>query len=868
MSTGHDPGRLLGRAAAVLCMAVSCMTLGCRQAADLCFRHTVDMPGGIAVLAGLEQEVLVRRDSYGIPCIEAGTMNDLAYATGYVHASDRLTQMAGLRLLAQGRLSEMAGPATLGLDVFMRSLELTRHAAAMIAGLTPESLALLERYCMGVNAYLETHRHRLSPELALSGRTPEPWKPLDTALVFCVLDVALSFNLTEETAALGIMRKIGPQKTAWLVPVYPDEPIAHDEAAKLAGIDLRPAQIDVSRAVALRSILQDLGLAGIAASNNWAISGTRTSSGSSILCNDTHLVLSLPSVWNMMHLSCGGMNAAGFTIAGAPCIASGTNGSIAWGMTMVMADNQDIFLERLRHIDGKLHYLFRGAWLPAQERTETIAVRGSSPKTVTFYRTRHGVLLNDALKSDPLQSFVPPKTDTAYGLALSWAAPSHPDGTLEAFFELNRAASLDAAFPIMRRIRSIALNMVCADRDNIGWQVTGTYPVRAKGRGLLPSPGWTGEYEWVGFVDPSKLPWSRNPGEGFIVTANNKTTGLGYPYVLSSSWYWPERAERAASLAGGRADHTARSCMDMQLDVYSGFVPKLKEVYLRGPTAEAVLRHIDSWRDERARMRARTALSLLEAFDAEMRVDSPGAALVGAILHTATRTIFLDELGPEGSDAWKAFILLNNENYNATCDHLLIRDDSPFWDDVTTGRHETRTEILARILDESVAFAQASMGSDSTRWRWGMLHTYTWETEASKLSRHLGPVERTFMRVLGPYFNRGPDEAPGDHFTLNVAAYSMGEDFGVWLIPAMRMVVDFGRAEPLFAVNSTGQSDNPSSPHYDDAIGLWLAGRYLHPPIHEQGRGAYYTCVLVLKPPQTHAEPVGAETVESPGEFW
>jgi acyl-homoserine-lactone acylase len=822
---------------------------GCTDMVAQHFEKTVDITKGTMSLPGLTEPVTVRRDALGIPFIEAKTIGDMAMAMGYVHASDRLTQMTAIRLMSEGRLSEMAGPSMIDLDLYMRTMNLRHTALIMLKNISPENLVLLEQYCAGVNAYLDRHKDNLPPGLALAGYTPEYWKAIDSIMVYALLDLGLSFNLHEEIASLNVAQAIGAGKTAWLLPIYPDEPIPFDEAEKLSGIDLNTATSALAGITKVQPLLSSLGLGGLAASNNWAISKGRSKGNASILCNDTHLLLSMPSIWNMLHVRCGGYDVAGISVAGVPVVIAGYNGHIAWGMTMVMADNQDIFLERLKDIGGRLHYLYKGKWLPTSDRKETIKVRGKDPVSITIHETIHGPLLGDALKKEPIQLYQPRAVDLPYGIAVSWATVTEDDDSMDAFFSLSSAGSVDEAIPIMKRIRAIALNMVLADKDNIAWQVIGNYPVRAKGRGLMPSPGWTGEYDWVGLLDPEVLPGSKNPSAGFIGTANNRTVAKDYPHTLSSSWYWPERAERIAQMASATTEHTAKTCMDMQLDTHSLFVPKLKAVLLSGRLAGEISREINSWKDQGKRRKARLALDMLRNFDGDMQAGSSGAALVGVLLDCTTRNIFLDELGPEDSRAWKSFLVMNNESYNATCDHLLIRgDESPFWDDVKTTGRETKATIIAESLLDAVSSLESRQGSDPAKWNWGALHTYVWETEAAKTAPHMGFMERTAMHLLWSYFNRGPYPAPGDIFTLNVSAYTMGKDFDTWLIPAMRIVVDFSLDEPMLGVNSSGQSDNPSSPHYDDGIKTWRNGDYIPLPFKEEALKAQYREVLVLTP--------------------
>ena len=231
-----------------------------------------------------------------------------------------------------------------------------------------------------------------------------------------------------------------------------------------------------------------------------------------------------------------------------------------------------------------------------------------------------------------------------------------------------------------------------------------------------------------------------------------------------------------------------------------------------------------------------------------MSTDSTDACIVGALLSSVTYNAFFDELGSSES-AWTSLLADICHGYCAPSDHLTVRgDESPLWDDVATPGKETKAQILARSCADSIDLLEKYLGKDRAGWTWGRLHTYYFETEASKMAPLMGFIQRTGMRFLSSYFNRGPFPAPGDHTTLNVSAYTMARNFDTWLIPSMRMIVDFSLEEPFYAVNSTGQTDNPVSPHYDDGIHEWLKGNYRPMPFKQENIEKQYDRVLVLKP--------------------
>ena len=819
--------------------------LGCQAYLDNRYSDSLPPAHGVQAITGLDKSVSVRRNSMGMPLIETATFHDALFGLGYVHATDRLSQMVSMRLMAEGRLAEMAGPGVLEVDRFMRAANLRQSAAVLYRDSSPRMKRFFEVYARGVNAYMFRHRDKLPMDLAAAGYTPEYWKAEDSVLVFCLLNFGLAVNLQEEIAALVLAQKVGSDKLAWLLPTYPDEPLPFAEADKLKGLKLGGNIPGLAALDAAAAQVASLNMLGVAASNNWAISGSNTRSGKPLMANDTHLPLSMPSYWNFVHIRSPKFQAAGVTIAGVPAVVAGFNGKLGWGMTMVMGDTQDLFLEQVRREGGRLQYLADGKWLPARERHETFIVKGERPVRETIYETRNGPLLNSVLgeRKHPLQ---PLQLSSGYGLALK-TAPLDGDQTLDAFFDLTRAQSIDQAFEATREIRAAALNVVFADQQGTGWQVTGRYPNRREGLGLMPSPGWESRYDWDGFADPMLHPYDQDPATGWLATANERTVAKGYGMQLSNSWYYPERAERIAQLLGqGKQD--TRSVIAMQYDQTTTFAAKLQTM-LQAPGMAGPLKAAIDALGEPERSRAREALSRLLSFDGKLAVDSGDAALYETFLMESARQIFIDELGPDTSAAWRALVETANASYSAQADHLLGRDDSPFWNDQRTRHQEDKPAILARSLAAAVARMEAAQGADRNAWSWGRLHTYTWKTGTTQLAPYMAASQRAGINTISGYLDRGPIAAGGDHSTLNVSAYRWGDNFDTWLIPAMRVIVDFGRDEPMIGLNSTGQSGNPASPHYADGIDAWLKGGYMSFPFKSENLDKVYgTQRLLLTP--------------------
>ncbi|UVK84213.1 penicillin acylase family protein [Pseudomonas sichuanensis] len=796
-----------GSAAAMLGMLA---LTGCQMGG---MQDSVPPTTGVQPLKGLAQNVSVRRNAMGAPLIESSNFHDALFSLGYIHAGDRIEQMVTLRLLAQGRLAELAGPEALEIDRLMRAANLKQGAGQLYADASPRLKRFFEVYARGVNAYLFRYRDKLPAELARSGYRPEYWKPEDSALIFSLYAFSQSVNLQEELSALTLAQKVGADKLAWLLPGAPDEALAESEVDKLKGLNLASQLPGLASLAAAGQQLADLGLLGNPGSSNLALGPQRSRSGKSLLASDSRAPWALSPV----QIHTGKYQVAGLSLPGLPIVLAGYNGKVAWSASAVMADNQDLFLEQVRRQGSQLTYLADGKWQQARARSETFFVRGQRPQREVLYDTRHGTLL------------------PGHGsLALALHLPQlKDDRSLDALFDLTRASNIERAFDSTREIGAAALNFVFAEPEHIGWQVSGRYPNRRDGQGLLPSPGWDGRYDWDGYADAMLHPYDQDPAAGFIGHANQRSQPKGYGMQLSSSWYYPERAERLAQLAGnGR--HDSRSLMALQNDQVTLLADKLKQMFDAPGMALPLKQAIDAL-PVAQREKARDALARLKAFDGRLSPVSADAALYELFLQEVTRQTFLDDLGPESSPAWQAFVGNAQLSYSAQADHLLGREDSPFWDDRGTPQKEDKPAILARSLAAAIDTGTAQLGADRRAWQWGKLHQYRW------------PAPN--YRGLGDSLSRSPMAAGGDFSTLALTPYAWGSNFDTRLPASARMIVDFGQAEPLQLLTSSGQSGNPASRHYSDGLDAWFKGRFMSLPLQPQNFGrAYGSQRLTLVP--------------------
>lgn len=786
---------------------------GCQQWMGGTTEQSLPPTVGVQPLKGLAQNVSVRRNGLGMPLIESNTFHDALFAQGYVAASDRITQMVRMRLLAQGRLAELDGVEALDSDRLLRRINLKKSADQLYAAASPRLKRFFDVYARGVNAYLFRYRDKLPAPL--NGYAPEYWKAEDSALIFALWSFSQSLNLQEELGSLVLAQKMGTEKLAWLLPVYPDENLPFTEADKLKGVTLSGSLANVA---GLSTMSRELERIGAPSSSNWAIAPQRTRAGKSLFANVLYAPSAVPSAWSFVQLRAPRYQAAGVALAGMPGVLAGFNGQVAWGMAAVMGDNQDLFLEKLRSESGRVLYQSNGKWQPVRMRQETYLAKGQRPLREAVYETGHGPLLND-IAGMP--------SSGGYGLALQLPDLTE-DKSLDALFDLSRASNVEKASDAGRQIRAVAANLLFADANSVGWQVTGRFPNRLEGKGMLPSPGWDGRHDWDGLADPMLHPYDQDPPQGWLGTANQRIVPPGYGIQLSNAWYYPERSERLAELAGA-GKHDTRSTIAMQADQTTLFAAKLKKMFLAPGMAQPLKTAIDAL-PEAERTKAREAYTRLMAFDGRLSVQSADAALYELFLQQSAQQIFLDELGPLDSASWKAFVAQGRASYSAQADHLLGRDDSPFWDDLGTTQKEDKPAILARSLAAAVTVGEAQLGNDRGSWQWGRLHRTTWANEAGQVVR-------------------GPVATGGDHSTLNAAAYAWGESFDVTSIAALRIVVDFAQAEPMMGLNSSGQSSNPASSNYTDGIDAWLKGQYVSFPMQPQNfEKAYGIRRLTLTP--------------------
>ncbi|WP_428491141.1 penicillin acylase family protein [Rhodopila sp.] len=645
------------------------------------------LPGArqTASIPGLTGPVDITYDTDGVPRIHAGSELDAAAAIGFVHARDRMLQMELMRRVASGRVSEIAGAATLPLDRMMRTLGLRQHAVADLAALPPDTRAMLDAYARGVNAWIRLKGRFAAPEFLVLG-APEPWQPSDSLLWAKTMGLWLSMNWRQELARQALAGRV---PAALLDQLWPAQPGAEPpDAANTLPERFAAA---ASRLAAVLPQFPGPYTLPPSASNEWAVDGRHTATGAPLLAGDPHLAFSFPGIWYLVRVDTPNRVLAGATAPGVPFLVLGHNAKIAWTFTTTGADVQDIFIETPA---GPNEYQTPTGPQPFTVREERIKVRGRPDQVLTVRETRHGPVISDLDRADgPIMA-----------VAMGNLAPN--DTAASGLLALNRATTVGQAQAAAKEISSPVQNLLVADAKTIGLFVTGRVPIRKAGDGAAPVPG-DGSHDWIGWAAGDQLPHETAPASGRLVNANEPVWPPGFPIFMGRDTFGDWRARRIRELLKQSDRHTAADFAAMQADVRDDFAAQVLPVLLAVPGTTGT---------------AAKALDLLRGWDASAVMDSPAPLIFNAWI-----------------DAFHAAVLRH-----AGLDHGIGAPVTDFVASVLApgGEHWCGGDCRPMLRDSLVAAVKrlaARFGDDPAAWRWGVAHQAIFANPILRAIPLLGP---------------------------------------------------------------------------------------------------------------------------------
>ncbi len=809
----------------MLALVVVVAAFGCGWWLMHAMRASLPQLDGTIHVSGLTAPVTVRRDEHGVPHIEAGNLDDLLFAQGYVTAQDRLWELDMERRMTAGDAAEILGPKLLEHDRMQRVLALRVTAERMTAALNDQDRRTMEDYARGVNAYLQSHQDELPAEFRLLMYRPAPWAPVDSITVALGMVQMLDEHWPEKIERERITAKLGPTLAADLYPsttwrdhpvisswppisapnqAIPDVPLDTSQERRSTGNRQERSTFPLMARFAARwltprhasdawaQVIQGSAaecLGCNAGSNEWVVSGAKSASGHAILSNDMHLEHQIPDTWYEIDLEAPGFHAAGLSVPGLPFVVAGHNEHVAWGFTSLYADTQDIYVEKT---NAQGEYLGTdGAWHPVQHDVETIKVRGKHDATVDVERTDHGVVIT------PL---IPGETRT---LALAWSIYSPAAHGLP-LLAMDTAANWSDFRKAMSQWWAPTQNSVYADdQGNIGYQTVGLIPVRPNGLQGVPIADNT--HEWQGFIAFDDLPTAYNPPDGLLATANSRVTPHGYPYPLTLEWGDPYRNERIWKWLGPKTGLTARDMLTLQTDVYSEVDQEIAQRLAYG------IDHADDVDPQ-----LRQAANLLRTWDGAVSIDSAPAAIVAAAKHAFYPMLLEPKLG----DEWKHYRW--SESIFAA--EQILMNENPAW---LPAKYRTWDDFLADLVRQGLVMTGAPR--DLSTWRYG--------------DGHPVDVEHPIFGLL-PWFKRwtGTGALPqsGDTTTVKQVARTFG--------PSQRFTIDWGNVDTATENIVMGESGDPLSPYYRDQWTYWYQGRTFALPFTDPAVAAATAHTLHLQP--------------------
>ncbi len=771
---------------------------------------------GSLQITGLTAPVQIRRDEADVTHIQAQSPQDAWFALGFVHAQERGWQLAFNRRLMHGQLSEVLGSATLEVDKLLRTLDIVGAARKQYQGLPAHAQEALQRYSAGINAFHAQSKQALGPEFHLLGVKPgqtEPaWTPEDSVGWALMMALDLGGNWGHEYARLSLLQVLDTQRLWELMPPYPgEEPLTSVDLAALyrsLGLYARNAP---DKAAQLRQPVQDAwalwaqdwvqsaGTPEGKGSNNWAVTGPRSSSGKPLLANDPHLGLSAPSIWYFASLQAPAgrgpdghewkpLKVIGATLPGLPFVVLGRTEGVAWAFTNTGPDVQDLYIERI-HPDQPELYQTPTGWEKWQTRTETIRVKGQADVVFETRSSRHGPVISDAVASHSEVMDL-----KRHVLALRFAALSEDNRGILAGLLANTPHDVDTLFDAFALHHSPMQSALAADtQGRIRMRAIGQAPIRHADndlRGVAPAPGWLAQYDWQGWRPQADLP--QDLGERhWIATANQRIVPAGSPKPLTQDWILPYRYQRIEQQLLARERHDLASMRELQNDVKSDAMLRLWPHLLRAQPQHPL---------------ASAAMATLQGFDGFMRADQ-AAPLIGAVwADELARGIIAPRIGEARFKA-----LYGKRDFRAGLEGMLERND--LWWCGQAGCPAAASQALDRALERIAA----TQGKDVSKWQWGKTHA------ARSTHRPFGQVA-----ALARWFNVEVPSA-GDGYTVNVGQYHANEADGPFMnrhAASLRALYDLSDLEQSVFIYQTGQSGLVHSARYRDMASEWATGQY------------------------------------------
>ena len=759
----------------------------------------------------IKNDVEIYSNFYGIPYIYANNDDDLFFAVGYYHASMRLWQMDYYRKLAGGRLSEIFGKETFKVDKFMRCFDIEGIAKRNYDSISGKSRNILEAYCKGVNQFIEDNHSVLPLEFNALSYKPAKWEPYHSLMVGRYLTLELSLSIWADITYGEILEKLGGEKAKLFMP--DDEYLTTIYKISENPKD-KKNQSSAGFSSELFDIKDKLGIGGSSSGSNcWSFRNTDTNGiSNTILANDAHLLLGIPARWIQMKIKSQDINSIGLTLPGIPLILSGRNNDIAWGVTNIMVDGFDYFVERL---DPKQenYYTDDSTLHKIQYIVDTIKIAGNEPEIYYKRKTANSYIISDFHVLSDSKLFLNYETDNKSKglqdrnvLSFRWIGNSFSDD-LFALYKINTSRNFDEFKDALRHWSAPALNFHYTDKKgNMGMISAGFKPVRKPlCNPNLPNPAWKEEYGWL---TTEKLQDTNfkiyNPAEKFLASANNKLLNSDKNFV-SNYWEPESRIKRISELLNESVNFTYRDAQYLQNDYLSVYAKELLSISI--PI-------LDNYRNLLTPEEIEI-LNKMRNWDFILSRASVHASIYTFFYEKLIYNTFYDELGERIYKQYSFISSLPTRKLLA----LLKMTDSPLFDIQGTKNIENKEFIIFKSFRDGLnQFNEYFEEIPIQNRNYGKMHNLTLEHPLTKSDFLKSAV------TLGPF------ETGGNNTTINNAEWNITNPYKQVIGASMRIINDLSN-DFIYTSLPGGMSGDPMHPNYSDQLQIWLNGGYVKLPL-------------------------------------
>ena len=740
----------------------------------------------------LHAEVEVLFDEYGIPHIYAADQHDAYVALGYVHAQERLFQMETLRRAGAGKLSEVFGADLLPVDRFFRTIGINQKAEFEAERALSDSKAgyyqVAMAYLKGVNHYIEEGSTPL--EFTLAGIPKEKFSIKDMHLIAGAMSYNFALGMRTDPLLQYILETSGPDYLRDILDSHyqPLETIPNwpKSAQKSLAHDQRNTKTDVLAQIAALPIPKLYG------SNSWAVAPSRTENGTALFANDTHIGYAQPCTWYEAHLEYPEHQLYGNFMAGIPFALTGHNTHTAWGLTMLLNDDMDLYCEHLNETGNS--YLFRGSERPLLTSVDTIHVKDGDDVYLTVKRSHHGPIVTE---------FIPTASEDDV-IAMNWTFLETQSDLMSSFYALNMASDMESARSAVSKISSPGLNISYADvKGNIALWAAGSLTKRPDHvNPFFFLDGGSGEDEAQGYYSFEENPSTENPPWGYIYSANNQHASKGG--VVFPGYYEPPfRASRIVQKLDARKDWSKEAFRRLTLDTYSQEQDNLRK---------DLLNMMKDYNEMLLSEHEMDCLQTMKEWEGEHGIDEIGPVIHYRWIYHIMKNAMQDEIGKE---PFQSFLETNLVKSSVIT--LICNDTSVWWNDISTDElFETREEIVLKSFKEAISELTEQYGEDVAAVKWGDVHQTT----------HKHPFNE--LPLVGKLFSVGPFPSPGGTETVNNSVFHLSNEKILQALhgPQMRRVIDMGNVNESYSIIPTGQSGVLISPHYKDQAEMYIKGNF------------------------------------------